>query len=228
MATSAQIDAQYALERDQIALGLKKLRDNTQQLEEKSYASASIYGVTSIDALLPKVVEQIKETSHDRLTRGTGYQFHLVKEYVAQLEPLASGAIACKVTFDKVFSTKEDSDLLQEVADSIGSAVEAECQIRFYERTVPELLTYIKNNYWHNSSGTQQKLRNVITLTNRHEDIEHWTSWDAPTASSWAPGCWSASSSSQAGSSVRWCRWGASATRTSDQPLSSWLRRTRS
>ena len=77
MATSAQIDAQYALERDQIALGLKKLRDNTQQLEEKSYASASIYGVTSIDALLPKVVEQIKETSHDRLTRGTGYQFHL-------------------------------------------------------------------------------------------------------------------------------------------------------
>lgn len=177
MATSAQIDAQYALERDQIALGLKKLRDNTQQLEEKSYASASIYGVTSIDALLPKVVEQIKETSHDRLTRGTGYQFHLVKEYVAQLEPLASGAIACKVTFDKVFSTKEDSDLLQEVADSIGSAVEAECQIRFYERTVPELLTYIKNNYWHNSSGTQQKLRNVITLTNRHEDIEHWTSW---------------------------------------------------
>ena len=42
-------------ERDAIAQGLKKLRDNTLRLEQKQYASATVYGVASIDSLLPLV-----------------------------------------------------------------------------------------------------------------------------------------------------------------------------
>ena len=53
MPTPAQIDEQINHERDAIAQGLKGLKDNTKNLEEKSYASASIYGITTIDALLP-------------------------------------------------------------------------------------------------------------------------------------------------------------------------------
>ena len=63
MPTPAQIDEQINHERDAIAQGLKRLRDNTKKLEEKDYSSASIYGITTIDALLPLVVERIKETN---------------------------------------------------------------------------------------------------------------------------------------------------------------------
>ena len=79
MATPQQIDQQIKLERDQIKQGLKRLHSNTKKLEEKSYASATIYGVSSIDALLPVVVDSIKRTTHDRLKRGTGYQLQLSK-----------------------------------------------------------------------------------------------------------------------------------------------------
>ena len=176
MPTPAQIDEQVKLERDQIAQGLKRLHSNTRKLEEKSYASASVYGITSIDALLPLVVERIELTTHDRLTRGTGHQFKLIKDYVSKLEPLASAAIACKLTFDKVFSYKEGSSNLTNVCDSIGNAVEDECQMRHYETAAPGLLNVLKENYWHKSIGTQQKIVVIQTLMNRY-NVSKWVAW---------------------------------------------------
>ena len=70
MPTPAQIDEQIAFERTQIAQGLKKLRDNTRQLEEKEYASASIYGAASMDTLLPLVVASIEKTFSYKIKRG--------------------------------------------------------------------------------------------------------------------------------------------------------------
>ena len=176
MATPQQIAEQVALERDQIRLGLKRLRKNTRDLEQKEYASASVYGIASIDTLLPIVVGRIEETTHDRLTRGTGHQFQLIKDYVSQLEPLASAAIALKLTFDKVFSYKDSSNQLVNVCDSIGHAVEDECQMRHYETKAPGLLNILKKNYWHRSIGTQQKVTVIQTLMNRY-DVEQWNSW---------------------------------------------------
>ena len=175
MATPAQIDEQIALERDQIAQGLKRLHKNTRDLENKSYASATVYGIASIDSLLPLVVRRIEETSHDRLIRGVG-QFAQVKHYVADLEPLASAAIAVKLTFDKVFSFKESSNQIVSVCDAIGQAVEAECQMRHYERNAPGLLNTLKKNYWHKSIGTKQKLTVIQTLMNRY-DVKQWECW---------------------------------------------------
>ena len=75
MPTPAQIDEQLNHERDAIAQGLKRLKENTKNLEDKQYASASIYGVTTIDALLPLVVNRIKETNN-RIHEGhTGVSF---------------------------------------------------------------------------------------------------------------------------------------------------------
>ena len=63
MPTPAQIDEQIRLERDQIRQGLKQLRENTQRLENKEYASASVYGVASIQTLIPLVVKRIEDTN---------------------------------------------------------------------------------------------------------------------------------------------------------------------
>ena len=126
MPTPAQIDEQIQLERDQIAQGLKRLHKNTRQLEEKSYGSATVYGITSIDSLLPLVVDKIKDTTN-RLHKGqAGKSFKEIHQYLADLEPLAAAAIACKLTFDKVFSFKEGSNYAVNVCSSIGHAIEDE------------------------------------------------------------------------------------------------------
>ena len=176
MATPAQIDEQIALERDQIAQGLKRLHKNTRDLENKSYASATVYGIASIDSLLPLVVRRIEETSSRIRARKNGVAFKEIAQYLANLEALAAAAIAVKLTFDKVFSFKEGSNQIVAVCDAIGQAVEAECQMRHYERSAPGLLNTLKKNYWHKSIGTKQKLTVIQTLMNRY-DVKQWECW---------------------------------------------------
>ena len=176
MPTPAQIDEQINHERDAIAQGLKRLKENTKNLECKEYASASIYGITTIDALLPLVVNRIKETNN-RIHEGhTGVSFREIKKYLSDIEPLAAAAITCKITIDKVFSYKDESNQITNICDSIGKGVENECQMRHYERHAPGLLETLKKNYWHKSIGTDQKIVVIQTLMNRYE-VQQWKSW---------------------------------------------------
>lgn len=176
MATPAEISAQVDLEREQIRQGLNKIRDNTAKLEDKEYASATAYGVSSIEQLLPLVVTRIQGTRL-RLRKGqAGVAFRDIHKYVTDVEPEVAAAIACKVTFDKVFATKKASTLVPNVTDAIGQAVENECMMRHYERKVPGLLHTLKENYFHKASGTHQKVKVITTLMNRY-DVPHWQCW---------------------------------------------------
>jgi len=173
LATPAEIDEQIKLERDAISQGLTKLHKNTRDLEAKSYASATVYGAASIDTLLPLVVAQIESTTA-RLTKGqAGAAFKEIHKYLADVEPLAAAAIAIKLTFDKVFSYKDKSHQVTNVCDAIGLAIEQECQMRHYEKNAPGLLKTLKDNYWHKSIGTQQKLVVIRTLMNRY-NVKQW------------------------------------------------------
>ena len=176
MPTPAQIDEQIQLERDAISQGLKRLHKNTYDLESKSYASATVYGAASIDTLLPLVVARIEYTTA-RLTKGqAGKAFKEIQQYLADVEPLAAAALAVKLTFDKVFSYKDKSNQTVNVCDAIGLAVEQECQMRHYEKHAPGLLHTLKENYWHRSIGTQQKIVVIRTLMNRYE-VKQWDTW---------------------------------------------------
>ena len=176
MATPAEIDEQIQLERDAISQGLSKLHKNTRDLEAKSYASATVYGAASIDTLLPLVVERI-EASTNRIKEGkTGAAFKEIHQYLSDVEPMAAAAIAIKLTFDKVFSYKDKSHQVTNVCDAIGLAIEQECQMRHYEKNAPGLLKVLKDNYWHKSIGTQQKLVVIRTLMNRY-NVKQWGCW---------------------------------------------------
>ena len=59
------VNEQVELERSQVSQGLKRLNDNTFKLEDKSYASATVYGITSIDTLLPLVTNKITITKNN-------------------------------------------------------------------------------------------------------------------------------------------------------------------
>ena len=176
MATPAEIDEQIQLEREQIRQGLKLLQDNTKKLEEKNYASAAVYGVVSIDDVLPAVVARIQDTAN-RVNEGkTARSFAHFHQYLADLEPEASAAIALKVIFDRVFSCKPHQAVITNITDGIGTAIENECMMRHYERNVPGLLNVIKENYFHRSIGTHQKVKVITTLMNRY-DVPHWRTW---------------------------------------------------
>ena len=171
------INEQVELERSQISQGLKRLNDDTFKLEDKNYASATVYGVTSIKTLLPLVVDRLTITKM-RIRKGqAGVAFKDVNKYLTELEPLAAATIACKRTFDTVFGYKEGCNLASNVCDSIGQAIQDECQMRYYEEKAPALLYTLKKNYWHESKGTASKRICIRTLMNK-SDIEPWITWN--------------------------------------------------
>ena len=176
MPTPAQIDEQIKLESYQKTEGLKRLRDNTTKLEGQNYASATIYGITCIDELIPLTIKQIEDTRL-RIKRGqTGKHFKEINTYLANIEDEVLAIIACKLTFDSVFGKRPNSNYVPNVTESIGKAVECEAKMRHYESKAPGLLHTLKENYWHKSCGTQQKVVIIQTLMNRY-GIEAWNSW---------------------------------------------------
>ena len=187
MLTEAQVQEQVDFERECIRLGLEKLHKQTYQVESKDYASASVYGCASINTLIPLVVDRIEKTTEYAIKRGkTGVAFAEIHQYLKDVEPLAAAGIACKIIFDKVFSFKDDASLAVKIAEAVGTALEQECQMRFYEAECPGLLHSIKQNYWHSSCGTQQRFVTVRTMMNRNNI--HWKSWGS--ANRVKLGCW--------------------------------------
>lgn len=175
MTTPAQIDEQVKFEREAIRKGLERLRKNTKDLEEKTYASATVYGCSSISSLLPIVTQRIEDTNK-RIREGyIGRAFKEIHQYLEPIDASAAAAIALKIVFDKVFAIK-DANKIQDITKAIGVAVEQEAQMQFYEKNCPGLLETIKKNYWHNTTGTHQKFVIVRTLIQRY-DVPQWQSW---------------------------------------------------
>ena len=173
-----EIEEQVKLERDAIKHGLTKLHKNTKHLEEREYASASVYGAASIQAAMDDVSAHLKEKFSNLVERKNGQYFKEVIGHLSDIEPEALAAIALKRTFDTVFSKKRDGRKPNTVANvtiAIGAAVEAECQIRWYESQDPKLFQRITNKYWHKSCGTLQKQNVARLLMNRHDYV--WSSW---------------------------------------------------
>ena len=179
MATPAQIAEQVEFERDAIRCGVERLRKQTKDLEDKQYASATTYGTASINTLLPKVVERIEATTNSIRKGQAGRTFKEIHQHLDNVEPLAAAAIALKLTFDKIFSSRENDDRkVVAVTEAIGKALESECQMQYYERVCPGLLKVIRDNYWHHACGTQQRLTVAQTLINR-SDVTPWKTWGA-------------------------------------------------
>ncbi|MAJ13221.1 MAG: T7 RNA polymerase [Flavobacteriales bacterium] len=176
MVSPDQIERQILLEREQIRLGIEKLRDNTKRLEDKEYSSASVYGIASIESLLPLVTEEIERTNSRIHQRQNGVLFKEIAQYLHEIEPMAAASITCKIVFDKVFSTRAGSNQLVNICDAVGNAVENEAQLLHYQKHAPGLLEVLKKNYWHKSTGTQQKVVVIQTLMNRC-DVKQWKAW---------------------------------------------------
>jgi len=174
--TIEEVEEQVKLEKEGLKQGVKRLNDQTLKLEDQSYASASIYGISSIHSLLPKLIKRIDDTNL-RIHRGSnGRSFKEIHKYLKDIDSQSAAVIACKITFDKVFGYKDGCNQAIKVCEAIGRALENECQMRHYTTHAPGLLNTLKKNYWHRAIGTNQKLVVIKTLMNRY-DVKQWTTW---------------------------------------------------
>ena len=177
MPTPQEIQRQVELETKQVELGINKLRKQTRKLEEQSYASASVYGNSIVDELMPRLVQHLTETEHRIKTRRNGAMYKEIAMFLDCISKEEACLIALKVFIDKVFSRKKKDNVVAAVLDSIGTAVEHECQIQYYKNEKPQLFKSIVDRYWHDSMGTNQKLVTTRTLWNRQEDTTPWATW---------------------------------------------------
>ena len=177
MPTTADLEMQERFERKQIKGGLERFRSDTKKLIDKDYASATVFGSSSIETLLPYLVKYIEQKKEERKNTPIGRHIHLLP-YLFSLDSESQAAITSKITFDKIFSPRKDNSKVANVVQAIGSALEAESQMRYYESSAPGLFETLKKNYWHQAKGTAYKAKSMTTLMNKNEDLEPWKQWN--------------------------------------------------
>ena len=64
--------------------------------------------------------------------------------YLLALDSESQAIIAAKLTFDKVFSPRRKNQLVISVTEAIGDAIEAECQMQYYESIAAPLFNVLK------------------------------------------------------------------------------------
>ena len=179
MLTEKQIEDQQEYERKQISGGLHKLRSNTQKLEEKTYASATVYGSACVNSIMPDLIAFI-DSKKDKFLTQAGKNFVVFHKHILPSESSIQALLSCKVVFDHVFSPQQKKHYITTIAMAIGSALEGEAQMEYYEKEAPALLTTLKKNYWHQAKGTEYKRKCIQTLMHK-QNITPWVRWDKTT-----------------------------------------------
>ena len=174
MLTQEQIDEQQAFERGQIRGGLDKLRKNTDKLEEKIYASATVYGSACVTGIMPDLIAYIDEKK-EKYKSSAGRDMDIIVRYIVPVMTEVQALLTCKVVFDHVFAPRQKQQAITTTALAVGAACEAECQMNYYEQEAPALLATLKRNYWHQAKGTEYKRKSIQTLMHKPVSYTHLT-----------------------------------------------------
>ena len=177
MLTEQQIEDQKEFERKQISGGLDRLHSNTKKLEEKTYASATVYGSACMSSILPDLIAFI-ETKKEKYKNIAGKNIAVFHNHILPNDSAIQAMLACKVVFDHVFSPSSKKHTLTAIAKAVGSALEGEAQMEYYEKEAPALLATLKKNYWHQARGTEYKRKCIQTLMHK-QNITPWIGWDS-------------------------------------------------
>ncbi len=176
MLTEQQIEDQKEFERKQISGGLQRLHSNTTKLEEKTYASATVYGSACMSSILPDLIAFIDSKKNKYLTIA-GKNMQVFHKHILPTDSPIQAMLTCKVAFDHVFSPVSKKHGLTTIAKAVGSALEGESQMQYYEKEAPALLATLKKNYWHQARGTEYKRKCIQTLMHK-QSISPWIGWD--------------------------------------------------
>ena len=180
MLTEQQIQDQQNYERKQIQGGLHKLRANTTKLEEKTYASATVYGSACVSSIMPDLIAFIESKKEKYSRFNAAKDKHIFHTHIFPADTTVQALLTCKVVFDHVFSPQQKKHSVTTIAIAIGAAIESEAQMEYYDKEAPALLNTLKKNYWHQAKGTEYKRKCIQTLMHK-TNISPWVHWDKRT-----------------------------------------------
>lgn len=175
MPTPQQIERQIQLETQAVQEGIAKLYSNTQQAADRAYASSTVYARKMIKEALPAITEEINRIRAHRLMRGkAGQALAPLAKHTLGIEPEVIAMLTIKTLFDVCTSPKDRDDLLNNVIDRVGIAVEQEAKWRYFNEQDPNLLSFI-SNYHHKGKGLHYK---DYDATRRFKEMGiHWEPW---------------------------------------------------
>jgi DNA-directed RNA polymerase len=169
---------QLALEVRQKAEAEDRLERRTRAAEQRSYASASVYGKKLLEASLAAVAAEIASRI-GRISNGIpGPDHKLIADKIAQADHRVLALIAMKMTLDATVSGYSGGHVSQlnytKLAMLVGHAVQTELRLSWYQEQDPELFRQVKRSF-HQGTGTRQKAT-VFKLKYNREGIE-WKTW---------------------------------------------------
>ena len=179
MLTDKQIEDQQEFERRQILGGKANLQSNTTKLEEKTYASATVYGSSCVSSILPDLIAFI-DSKKEKYKTCAGTNMQVFHKHILPVDSDFQALLTCKVVFDHVFAPRSTKHAVTNIATAVGAAIEAECQMKYYDKEAPALLNTLKKNYWHQAKGTEYKRKCIQTLMHKTQ-ISPWIHWDITT-----------------------------------------------
>ena len=164
MLTEKQIDDQQEFERKQISGGLHKLMTNTKKLEDKNYASATVYGSSCMKSILPDLIAYIDKKKKKYNQRGNDVSKAIIHKYVLPTDTPVQAVLATKIVFDMVFSPISKKHRLTPIVEAIGKALEAEAQMEYYENEAKGLFITLKNYSYPGVSDSSRNLFLQLSL----------------------------------------------------------------
>ena len=175
MATPQQIERQIQLETQAVQDGIAKLKENTAKAESHTYASSTVYARKMLKTAIPEVAKEIKRLRATRLLRGTaGQALAPLAKHTMTIPDEVVAMITLKTLFDVCTDPKDRADLVNNVIDRVGIAVEQEAKWRYFNEKDPDLLHWIAQNY---HSGKGLHYRDYDCTRRFREKGIHWTPW---------------------------------------------------
>jgi len=132
-----------------------RLESRTTRAEQRSYASAAVWGKkaleTHLEASSAVVAERLAQIGNGR----AGKHYATIRRVVGECEPEVLTLLAKKVCLDVL--GKESRPTYIMLCTKVGHAVQSEIRLRYYQHENPGLFSNIQKRF-HASTGTQQKL----------------------------------------------------------------------
>ena len=176
------IARQWKLEAEAARLGAERLRSKTQEMEDKAYASGTVWGESLIRQQVLSIAEKITQKKA-RLTQGKAQAGGIkLWDCLSLIEPEVLAAIAAKKTLDLIGMGKDNkgkhNNAYTNVCATIGGAIESEARFRWYEHTGGTEWKACKARYFKPTTGTRQK--EVVSKTIMNRRGYRWANWSNP------------------------------------------------
>ena len=153
-----------------------RLESRTTRAEQRSYASAAIWGKKALETHIG-VSNTVVEERLNQIGNGrAGKHYASVRKTVGECESEVLTLLAMKTCLDVL--GKESRPTYITLCTRVGHAVQSEIRLRYYQHESPDLFSRIQNRF-HASTGTQQKLT-VFRKGFNEAGIEFHT-WSTPT-----------------------------------------------